>query len=91
MPQIDARRLVSEFEGPAHLKRRLERDGYHVSLKTVERWITRGRVPGDWLVILSAYAWQDGRQLRLHDYIVSEEDVAVLLPGRAPSDTDFLD
>ncbi len=87
MPEIDARRLIRSFEGPAHLRRRLAHDGYDVSIKTIERWVARGRIPGDWLVILSAYAAQDGRQLRLHDYIVSEDDRARL----CGQDRDFLE
>lgn len=87
MTLIDARRLIRSFEGPAHLQRRLTRDGYEISIKTIERWSTRGRIPSDWLLILSAYAAQDGRQLRVHDYIVSPEDVDRLRLG----DKDFLD
>ncbi len=87
MPLIDARSLIRTFEGPAHLRRRFQRDGYDISIKTIERWIARGRIPADWLIILSAYANQDGRQIRLHDYIVSDEDVDRL----GLRDRDFLD
>lgn len=74
MPRIDARRLILLFHGPAALRRRLLRDGYPLNIKTLERWAARGRIPADWLLILSAYAEKDGRQLRLHDFIVSTED-----------------
>ncbi len=87
MPVIDARSLIRTFEGPAHLHRRFRRDGYDIHIKTIERWIARGRIPSDWLLILSAYADQDGRQIRLHDYIVSGEDVDRL----RLKDRDFLD
>lgn len=87
MPLIDARSLIRSFEGPTHLRRRLQRDGYEISIKTIERWAARGRIPADWLLILSAYAAQDGRQIRLHDYIVSDRDVDRL----RLKDRDFLD
>lgn len=87
MPVIDARSLIRRFEGPAHLHRRLRRDGYDLNIKTIERWAARGSIPSDWLLILSAYAEQDGRQLRIHEYIVSPEDVDRL----RLRDRDFLD
>lgn len=73
--EIDAQRLIRSFEGPTHLHRRLVNDGYDVNIKTIERWIARRSIPGGWLLILSAYAAQDGRQLHIHDYIVSTEDI----------------
>lgn len=87
MPEIDARRLIRSFNGPTELRRRLLRDGYDLNIKTLERWAARGRIPTDWLLILSAYAEQDGRHLRLHEYIVSAEDRERL----RLNDRDFLD
>ncbi len=86
MPRIDAQRMVREFGGPSQLQRRLVKDGHDISLKAVERWISRGRIPGDWLVIMSVYAVNDGRHIHLHDYVLSDEDTSC-----NSSEEDYLD
>lgn len=87
MPRIDAQRIVRLFDGPAHLQRRLQRDGYSITLKAIERWVTRGRIPGDWLVILSIYANRDNLQFDLHEFVISDDDY----PHTRHDDRGFLD
>lgn len=79
--KIDAKRLVARFGGPQKLHELLLRKGHTLSLKTINQWGWRQRIPGPWLVELMDIAEAQGHPLRIHQY---------QLAGAEPEGMDFL-
>lgn len=79
--KIDAKRLVARFGGPQALHELLTRRGHTLSLKTINQWGWRQRIPGPWLIELMGIADVQGRPLRIHQYQLADAE---------PEDMDFL-
>lgn len=67
--KVDVAALCRYFGGAVTIKDRLELRGHAITLKAVEKWRERGRVPGYWLMELAAIAVEDGRELRLSEFL----------------------
>lgn len=72
--KIDVKRLVARFGGPQKLHGLLIRRGFKLSLKTINQWGWRRRIPGPWLTELMAIAESQGRPLRIRQYQLESED-----------------
>lgn len=67
---VDVKRLVAHrFNGRAELHRKLTRRGHALQKTTVDKWVERNRVPGDWWPELYALCDADGRPLDLTPYL----------------------
>lgn len=68
--KVDVHKLVHDLGGPTELYRRLEKDGYgdDISVKGIDAWIARDRIPGKWLPVLL-----DKTRGTLRDYMVRAE------------------
>ena len=67
---LDMDALIKRFGGPTHLARRLQRRGFHIVPSTVYKWRERGRMSSDWLGELVLMSAEEGRPIRLEDYVV---------------------
>jgi hypothetical protein len=74
-PQLNVRAVVLFFGGPAELSRRVKASGKTLSVKGIEKWHERGRVPGEWIVALIALAKSEGRLFEVHDFITGFKDI----------------
>lgn len=90
MVALDVRRLVRRFGGPKQLHTRLAADGHSVTIKAVNQWVNRNRIPSDWLTVLSVYADQDGEPLHLRDYLL-REGPSPRQPSAGDNDMTFLE
>lgn len=75
---LDVPRVIDRFGGRTQLHSRLVREGHDVSIKMLEKWRERGRIPANWIVELIRLARAEGKPLDLNDYLVREngaEDV----------------
>ena len=68
--QFDVRSAVRFFGGPAELARRAKASGKTLSIKGIEKWHERGRIPGSWLLVLATIAKAEGRLFEMHDFII---------------------
>lgn len=75
-PDLDVSKLVRRFNGAAELQRRLTKAGYTIKLKTIQMWVHRARVPADWLPVLLVLAEQEGKPLRLDQYVKAQKQPA---------------
>jgi len=71
-PRIDAKAIVNRFGGRIELWRRLEANGHHVSVKTIEKWMERSSIPSSRLLVLMDLAKKEKKPLVLDDYIVRD-------------------
>lgn len=49
---INVKKLIDHLGGPTELQRKLEGKGHPISLKGVNMWGYRKRIPGPWLTTL---------------------------------------
>jgi hypothetical protein len=66
---MDAKKLVSHFGGTTQLWRLLMKHDQHISIKTIDSWITRGCVPTRRLVQLGALGATIGKPIDINNYI----------------------
>jgi hypothetical protein len=79
--QINCRKLIVRFGGPANLYRRLIRRGFSLSYKSIEKWHQRGQIRAQWLAELVLMAQEDGYPIDLIDYIERSDE-----PAQNPAD-----
>lgn len=72
---LDVRKLVHRFGGPLPLSKRLIKMGHDISVKGINMWIWRQSMPAGWLPLLSLLAEEEGRPLRLQDYMRQGDSV----------------
>lgn len=82
--QIDCRKLIVRFGGPANLYRRLCKRGFTLSYKSVEKWHQRQQIRAQWLAELVVMAQEDGHPINLLDYIRRSDQLADNPSGRKP-------
>lgn len=70
--RINAKGIVNRFGGRINLWRRLEADGHHVSIKTIEKWMERNSIPSARLIVLMDLAKKEKKPLVLDDYIIRD-------------------
>lgn len=67
--KIDVPKLYKYFGGTVIVQQILELRGHDISVKAVEKWRERGSIPSWALVELVGYSIDEGRELRLSDYM----------------------
>jgi len=60
---LDVQGIVAHLGGPTELQRKLTRRGHDIKVKTINMWVFRKRIPGDWLTVLVT-----DLRLRLKDF-----------------------
>lgn len=50
--KLDVKALVTHLGGPTELARKLNRKGHEIHVKTINMWVFRKRIPGNWLTVL---------------------------------------
>lgn len=50
--KLDVQALVADLGGPTTLQGKLRRKGHDISVKAINMWVYRKRIPGDWLSVL---------------------------------------
>ena len=50
--KVDVPRLIDHLGGPTQLQRELDKRGHSISVKGINMWVFRKRIPGPWLVTL---------------------------------------
>lgn len=90
-PDLDVAKLVRRFNGATELQRRITKAGYTVNLKTIQMWIHRARIPADWLPVLLVLAEQEGRPLRLDQYVKAQKKPKAKAKAATTRDAGFLE
>jgi len=72
---IDAKTIVKRFGGRMELYRRLSAIGHPISVKTIEKWMERDSIPTKRLIVLMRLANKEGRNLNLHEYIKTDNEL----------------
>jgi len=76
---IDVKSLINNrFNGRAQLHKRLRRAGFKITVKGIDKWIERNRIPGDAWPELYAICDKDGRPLDLAPYRVDKKSESIL-------------
>ena len=71
--RFNVRDAVRFFGGPASLARRATLHGNPLTVKAIEKWQQRDRIPGDWLVRMTSLAKIEKRHFEIHDFIHSDQ------------------
>jgi hypothetical protein len=69
---FDVARLVQRFGNRSRLHARLVSRGHKVSIKMVEKWRERSRIPDKWLAEMMAMAQEEGKPLDLNEYMTAQ-------------------
>lgn len=67
---IDPKKTLAVLGGRAATWRRLEKAGFQLGLKTIEKWVERGNIPTNRIAQIAICAKEDGRPVELYDLIV---------------------
>jgi hypothetical protein len=68
-PTISPAKLVDYWGGVAQLQRQMERNGWPIKAKTIQKWRERGSVPQHWLVRMALVARKKQRRFNLADFV----------------------
>jgi hypothetical protein len=67
---IDVKKLVARFGGQGELCRRMNAKGYAVSLKAIEKWISRDSLPGKRILQLFELGISEGHPIDLYGFLL---------------------
>lgn len=71
--KLDVQGIVSHLGGPTELARKLVRRGHNINVKTINMWVYRKRIPGDWITVLVT-----DLKLKLQNFPAVEDDLEFL-------------
>lgn len=72
---ITTRYLIRKLGGAAHVARRLQKRGHHISDRAIQKWVERRRVGTlEWMVELAILAREDGWVLDVSLYAPGAEE-----------------
>jgi hypothetical protein len=67
---IDPQKTLAVLGGRAATWRRLEKAGFSLGIKTIEKWVERGNIPTNRIAQIAICAREDGRPINIYDLIV---------------------
>lgn len=69
---IDPKKVLAVFGGRMGTWRRLEKSGFRLSVKTIEKWVERNNIPAHRIAQVAACAKEDGRPIDLYNLVVGQ-------------------
>lgn len=66
---FDVPRLIERFGGRSRLFERLRKRGHNVTIKMIEKWRERGRIPDRWLAEMIDMARAERKPLDLNKFL----------------------
>jgi hypothetical protein len=67
---IDPKKTLAVLGGRAATWRRLEKAGFNLGIKTIEKWVERGNIPTNRIAQICICAREDGRPVDIYDLII---------------------
>lgn len=74
---FDVPRLIQRFGGRSQLHTRLVGRGFKKSIKMVEKWRERNRIPDRWLAEMITMANEEGKPLDLNKFMLTQGNTGV--------------
>lgn len=73
--RLNVKKLIaSRFAGRTQLQRLLAKRGHDIGKASIDKWVERGRIPGDWWPELYKICDEQGRPLDLAPYMEGAQD-----------------